>query len=264
MNIGQALYDLRKSLGLSQKEMASGVISSSFYCKVEKGENNISIERLLQLLERHEVNVRDFFYGIVPSNKILSSVMEKERIKRAFYEKNVDELRFLKMKVKKKELKLLCTIEIAVIENKVDRLVDKLKKDVKKLIFNAEEWNLFSLTIFGNSMVLYELDELNFLVNSILIKYINEVDNLSEKVQKILAGIVINYIYSCFKNKVYSLTSFPLKFLKDLPNIPSMFIYKMLGKYYESIFNDNEDERKIIEENLKMCGYKKLLNSLTK
>ena len=46
MEIGEALYHYRKKLCLTMEEMTVGIVTPSFYSKVEKGIHRISAEDL--------------------------------------------------------------------------------------------------------------------------------------------------------------------------------------------------------------------------
>lgn len=50
MLIGERLKELRLFLGLTQKEMSQGIVSESFYSRVERGTRKIKIVDLLTLL----------------------------------------------------------------------------------------------------------------------------------------------------------------------------------------------------------------------
>ena len=61
MMIGKKLKGLRKSLGLTQEEMAAGIMSKSFYSKIENGKSEIKIVDLLSILEKQKISLNDFF-----------------------------------------------------------------------------------------------------------------------------------------------------------------------------------------------------------
>lgn len=51
MTIGELLKSTRLNAGWTQKEMAAGVVSESFYSKVERGIHNIDADTLVKLLK---------------------------------------------------------------------------------------------------------------------------------------------------------------------------------------------------------------------
>ena len=70
MTIGQALKDTRKALGLTQTEMAAGIVSPSFYSKVERGVHDIGADELLAILNANNINYTEFF-GHLKSNNLM-------------------------------------------------------------------------------------------------------------------------------------------------------------------------------------------------
>ena len=50
MTIGQALKSLRLHAGMTQTEMAAGIVTESFYSKVERGVHAIDANVLIQIL----------------------------------------------------------------------------------------------------------------------------------------------------------------------------------------------------------------------
>ncbi|MGQ5709752.1 helix-turn-helix domain-containing protein [Lactobacillus sp. PSON] len=61
MLVGECLKKLRLFLGLTQKEMSQGIVSESFYSRVERGTRKIKIVDLLALLNKNGIHLKDFF-----------------------------------------------------------------------------------------------------------------------------------------------------------------------------------------------------------
>ena len=61
MTIGEALYEERKKLGLTQENMVRGVINKGHYSKIERGLENISIDTLFRIILKHHIDISDFF-----------------------------------------------------------------------------------------------------------------------------------------------------------------------------------------------------------
>lgn len=60
MTIGDLLKDMRLHSGLTQHEMAAGLMSDSFYSKVERNVHSIDADLLLKLLAKHHFNFIKF------------------------------------------------------------------------------------------------------------------------------------------------------------------------------------------------------------
>jgi len=61
MTIGEALKQLRLHAGLTQEQMAAGIVSESFYSKVERDIHDIDTKVLMDILTVHRFNVIEFF-----------------------------------------------------------------------------------------------------------------------------------------------------------------------------------------------------------
>lgn len=58
--IGRQLRKFRMLLGLSQTEMATGIVTDSFYSKVERDISGISIDKLIEILNIHHISFLTF------------------------------------------------------------------------------------------------------------------------------------------------------------------------------------------------------------
>ena len=64
MTIGEALKSLRLHAGMTQTEMAAGIVTNSFYSKVERGVHAIDANVLIQILAKHHFDVTNSFEQI--------------------------------------------------------------------------------------------------------------------------------------------------------------------------------------------------------
>ena len=65
MTIGEALKQARLHRGLTQEQMANGIISESFYSKVERDVHQIDTNLLLNILISQHIDVGSFFSRII-------------------------------------------------------------------------------------------------------------------------------------------------------------------------------------------------------
>lgn len=67
---GQTVRRLRLGQGLPQKAVYTGIVSRSFYAKFEKGQTNISADKLFEILRRLDISPNEFLFqhrGMRPS-----------------------------------------------------------------------------------------------------------------------------------------------------------------------------------------------------
>lgn len=61
VTVGQQLRKTRMFLGITQEEMAKGIVATSFYSRVERDKVDININDLILILNENHVSLRDFF-----------------------------------------------------------------------------------------------------------------------------------------------------------------------------------------------------------
>lgn len=69
MKIGELLKMTRKNIGWTQKEMAVGIVSESFYSKVERGIHHINADTLLEILKAKRINPALFLTQLLMMKK---------------------------------------------------------------------------------------------------------------------------------------------------------------------------------------------------
>ena len=66
MTVGEALKQMRLQAGLTQTEMTAGVVSESFYSKIERGVHAVDVQVL--------INILSDVAGSITSNAIFTSL----------------------------------------------------------------------------------------------------------------------------------------------------------------------------------------------
>ncbi len=61
MTIGEQLKRERILLGITQRQMCAGIITESFYSRVENNKNEINIDDLIKILNKQHISFYDFF-----------------------------------------------------------------------------------------------------------------------------------------------------------------------------------------------------------
>lgn len=81
MNIGQRLKQWRILLGFSQEEFAEGIMSESYYSKIERGKGSIGTMQLIALLNKNKISLRDFFDEESNSNENFKDLIQVNMLK---------------------------------------------------------------------------------------------------------------------------------------------------------------------------------------
>ena len=97
--IGMALKENRLALGYSKKQMAQGIMSANNYARIESDEQSITVDRLIELLSYHKIDIGNFIvevedtYKVCPSNSILSQSKLYLKFTKAFYRNDINKVR---------------------------------------------------------------------------------------------------------------------------------------------------------------------------
>jgi transcriptional regulator with XRE-family HTH domain len=272
--VGAELKRIRKSLGLTQAEMTLNgkIISIGQYSKVENGIHKIGVDTLLKILTAHdEINVQTFFINLEKNytkvDNEFSPEILSEKLMLAFYKNDLLEAQKLKKQIdnlkENKELKLRAVITVAVLSGTILNLDEKTKEDLSKNMFINDNWTKEkdSLRLFSNSMIIIDRNILPTLMKSVLRTYSDE-GRLSVEVQERISSICINYLYVCFKKHVLNNVEETIAFLKKLSESPSLMFNKILGYYFECLFNGNDSDASKIRDILAKSECNQFLNKL--
>lgn len=99
MTIGEALKETRKSLGLSQTEMAYPVLTKSYYSKIERGIHEINASDLIKILEMHHIDISDFFVKCGVEDEKIDEEQWMAKLRQAYYAQDLYEVKKLKEKL---------------------------------------------------------------------------------------------------------------------------------------------------------------------
>ena len=268
MEIGELLKEYRLSLGITQKQMAENIVSTSFYSRVEQGISRINAIDLLKILKLHSINKTDFFnqISVDVSDHSNNNAQLINMLFVAFFDNDLSQITTIKSKIEQdssssQNVKLYASLIEALLRHDPSLIDDELRFFIKKNLFNGLNWTISNLKLFVNSMFIYEIDELAFLVHSILKKY-RTTDN--EELQKITSSICINFLDLSYRNADSTFWNEILSFIKDLPNTPDLLMYKLLAKYYQALLAKDPTTLKQIRDILLLGGYHKYLDLLPK
>ena len=185
----------------------------------------------------------------------------------AFYKNDLLEAQKLKKQIdnlkENKELKLRAVITVAVLSGTILNLDEKTKEDLSKNMFINDNWTKEkdSLRLFSNSMIIIDRNILPTLMKSVLRTYSDE-ERLSVEVQERISSICINYLYVCFKKHILNNVEDTIAFLRKLSESPSLMFNKILGYYFECLFNGNDSDASKIRDILAKSECNQFLNKL--
>lgn len=271
--IGNKLKQLRHDLGLTQTEMAAGVISVSFYSKVERGLHDIGAEELIEILQKQNINFQEFFSGVSKesADKKRLNILFNKFIKAANEDNDneivsiINEFENIKPRTPFIRSQILLAKMIANTHDKysLEKLSNEEKKKIKKIIFqeDSDENEYLRIAIIANTIRVFSLEEASFLVISIMRRY-QDTNKIDRKIMYALSALMVNYTNWCLENKKASLCKDALKYLMRLPNTVELAFSKILGQYYRDLINHDIKNAKKIRETLIDSGYETIVKKI--
>ncbi|MBR7927554.1 helix-turn-helix domain-containing protein [Aerococcaceae bacterium zg-ZUI334] len=256
MEIGEVLRSYRRSLGLTQQEMAANILTTSYYSKVEKGYHRISAEDLFEILDLHGIKLLSF-YEKYQENKNESQYNRlMHQLFQAYYKLDSNllddvENKLLQSKLSKDEqqrLRFLLKAFSAMISQDFDSISEQDKIEMKNKIFDLENWSEYKLSLYANIMVIYDIEANQSMIGSILSE---DLEKMSSAKQAKVLSILINFIMICFYNKEYNLARYYIKKIKSVTTRPQInVVHKLMNEFYHNFLEYKEKKETVFYENM--------------
>lgn len=252
MTIGQQLKQCRLSLGLTQAQMCQGVVTSSFYSRVESDNNRINVNSLLKILNNYNLSLYDFFIDFdlrkLQQNKIQSQILV------AFDCCDIDQLTTIERTLNDDKLRLEVQLMLISLTGDQSRITDNLKNKIHYDFIKIGDWNNQTLWALLLTMSLYDIEKLNILIASV-IENCNQINFRDKQNLEILAHILIKYVQRCYQEEQKEKVESTVEFIMDLPAEPSIALTKTLSQLYLAKLNHDNQKIKTITTLLKQSGY---------
>lgn len=161
MTIGEALKKERIRMGLTQDEMADGIIKKSHYSKVERNIEGISADSLFKILFLHNIDLDVFLNEIKDEYSSNDKVKAREleaKVMEAFNNSDNNKIESYLGDVLKLPgnmiFKYRTIIAIAYFRNQLDELSPEFKEKIITEFIKYDSWieNIDSLRLLANCM----------------------------------------------------------------------------------------------------------------
>lgn len=274
--IGKQLKIERKNRGLTQSEMCHPILSTSYYAKVEKGYHKISAEDLLAILKQNKIDVVDFFISL--EKKDATDISYEQLINLAWSEahlkQDIPKLHRLKKAVacnqvmsKKQKALLLALLDLSIagLSENLTSLSTDTKQLLQNYLFTLPTWNKLKLSVYGNALRVYTIENNQLFINSILKKELASYP-LSDRC--IILTILLNFISICIEANQDILASNYLELINKEATFPENFFQKTLGHYFTLLVSARQhkqvptEELKAIYSVLTLAGLSKYVTEL--
>lgn len=273
--IGMALKENRLALGYSKKQMAQGIMSANNYARIESDEQSITVDRLIELLSYHKIDIGNFIvevedtYKVCPSNSILSQSKLYLKFTKAFYRNDINKVRLYRDELislnAPEWLQLKIIVATAYMEDKISELSPTIKRRVNhELMKNIDiSWteSIAALKLFGNTMSLFDIETVDYRLREVLKTY-PQISELPLSLQKNLSGLYLNYCQFCYDKRHLTYINDIAIQIYSTATVPEMFMYRYIFEYYKAVFNKKRDVAKQLQSSITNCGYERYLKNI--
>lgn len=259
MTVGELLKEYRIKQNKNQKEFAAGIVSQSYYSKVEKNIHRITVDDLLLLLTHNAIPVKNFFekLEIDPHQQQLNQVNALfEEVTRANYADN-SLARFKKIKEKAINLDIEADMKkkmLLIIDGFLESEKDdpetfdfNLRNKIKEELFLMPEYDTYKLSVYANFVDLYDFDSNRQIIKQI-VKALEK--KKVERQDEILFAIILNVLKQGVEEKKDSELNELIKIGHQIFVIPEFFMYRETLTFYEELIAYRTDKK---ERHLKKC-----------
>ncbi|KRL03506.1 xre family transcriptional regulator [Lactobacillus equicursoris DSM 19284 = JCM 14600 = CIP 110162] len=263
MKIGKLLRKVRVELGLTQKEMAGDIVSPAQYLRIEKDEQQIKLDDLLAILQKHDYDLGLFFTRLMLQCQLRQEALldeNKDGVKKAFYGCNLDSLE--KLEINPHDQILL--VEAETIKQVLGQRLDKSQTSKQKIcqyFIDQDNWmeNLESLKLFTIVLHIFNFEMVVFWMNELLDKY-RQIEKYPEQIQIAVAKICISFMIRCHQEQSEQLIKPIVAFVDSFPAYPEFAICKLVAKYYQSLSVGDTDKAEKLNFALNEAGVADFFN----
>lgn len=277
MTIGEALKQIRHELYLTQEQMCAGVVTRSFYAKVESGRNRISADKLTEILFEHDIDIT-YFYQLLRNTYSSQSKLKEndlnQKMNQAFNSGKIEliEQNYHKILLQSNSsiLKLRAMISVANLKDELNLIDPKVKEKLFVEFDEGANWMTRPdlLRLFTDTMPLWDSSDLSFFIGRLLAKVQKE-HNIPELLQERYLRVFENYLAVYYKknNPVKTIDVNVQKIFDYIFNLePTVhfLLYKIAAVYLQNLFLGNKEEAQKIKNEMKKYGYQDIVKTWPK
>lgn len=277
MTIGEALKQIRHELYLTQEQMCVGVVTRSFYAKVESGRNRISADKLTEILFEHDIDIT-YFYQLLRNTYSSQSKLKEndlnQKMNQAFNSGKIEliEQNYHKILLQSNSsiLKLRAMISVANLKDELNLIDPKVKEKLFVEFDEGANWMTRPdlLRLFTDTMPLWDSSDLSFFIGRLLAKVQKE-HNIPELLQERYLRVFENYLAVYYKknNPVKTIDVNVQKtfdYILNLEPTVHFLLYKIAAVYLQNLFLGNKEEAQKIKDEMKKYGYQDIVKTWPK
>jgi transcriptional regulator with XRE-family HTH domain len=239
MKIGDRLHQVRNLHGLTQEQMAAGIISKSQYWRIEKESNAIRASSLIKILNQNKISVLTFFKDADDSG--INRRELQYQITNAFFARDYKKLEEIKKQSTNSQMKRLLNWLLAELRGESQTFSDEEKRKLRYNVWQVERWNDDILWFFFHTLYLYKYSNLEGIINALISKFTKN-KKIEARQQQLIISIAVRYLNICYEqNNEYEVKKV-VCFLHKVPKNAEIGLAKLIADYYEALLNKKSFE----------------------
>ncbi|MBM7708567.1 helix-turn-helix domain-containing protein [Enterococcus lemanii] len=241
MNDGNLIKKLRIERNITQKELAAGLCSRSTLARFENNNGNIQAYLLINILERMNITFEEYasyksnnerskkeVLSENFSNKVLNIQHGETYLQSLYQEYNqTNDLYYLHLYCQGR-------IILSKVYNKEINLANEFKI-IKKHLDNVDNWGFFELTMYTNSLYLFDYDQTIYQFDQVIAQ-INKFSN-SIKIKHLKIHFLVNSIILSFEHEKPKLTTKYLEILHASSEHTDFILGRIFWKFFTGLQN---------------------------
>lgn len=259
MTVAEQLKKTRTMLGLTQAEMVDGIITTSFYSRVEHGKHDMTIDDLLAILNDHQVSLYDFFSGFIDLRT--DEQVIQDQLFTAFYDQNIPQLKRMKLKVHSCQLELERELMLAILTGKIDDISPTSKREMQHKILKVGSWDRRGLWELLLSLSIFDYEEVKCLMAAVTEK-MKQLDLADSRALLAVANLELSFVIRALREGDQTTALAAIKKINDLPVAPIIFSPKLLAQYCLAKIRNDQAKIRTITKVLKKMGYQFILEGM--
>lgn len=240
MEIGELLKVYRLKQGKSQRTFVGQILNQSYYSKVEKGSNQISVKNLIDLLHYNGISVQAFLNKFdQESSDSHYQIKEIENmIVEAYYTNDIEKMRYVKILINESQLDKLEQENQLLMVDGFLALMDpalnnkKLISTIKNKIFDIPSFTQDKLMLYCDFMRFYSLADNKIITKNILKRH---QDTTNTDIQELILAIVCNILIFSIENNNFKDISYFSSSIKNIKATPELLFYKMVIAFFGNV-----------------------------
>lgn len=277
VKIGKSLRETRLAAGLTQTEMVAGVVSESFYSKVERGIHSIDADTLIEILKANHINPVQFFSKTLdgpiqesPHKKSLQDAsFMANKIANSANKRDLEKLGQLKKEIDQAEeqgkpyyiwIPYILELMTAWITHSTDDISEPVKKKIQHLS-KGNNWGFLNYEYLGMAFIALTPEQVLNFSHTAYQSYVKNSENILSYTNTVgIANLVIDFLmYAYIHNFNKELCAETFAFFdKNIPYEASFYQHRVIVRLYKTLFDNDTEKvdfytRLLEEDNFTFC-----------